>query len=731
MTRFDDEVMRAEKGLLYQFDDVQVEPRERRIRKAGQVTPVEPKAFDVLLYLLARRGELVTKEDLLSTVWGEAFVTPNAMTRVVAHLRKALGDDARESRYIETVPTRGYRFVAEVCVTSAGSAEPAAAMQAVPPVSRPEVIAARTVPFRSHHFAWAACVLLAVVAILIVWRDARGPKAEAAVVVKTMQFTSSPGLDIYPAFAPDGNSIAYSSDRGGGFEIYVKPLAPGGREVAITSDGQQNVQAAWSPDGKWVAYHSRRRGGIWLVPALGGVAKQLTDFGSRPAWSRNGEWLAFQSDALVDVGQSAFGALPPSTIWVVAAQGGAPRQVTQKGQPSGGHGAPTWSADGQRITFVTYDFNLSSVWSVEPHGGGLRRLVEARSLIYDPVASPDGRYAYVASGPGNFRLWRVSLAPETGLPAGKPVELANTGAVLARHLAVSPDGKRIAYSALALNDNIGAIAVSPTGEAVSAPRLLTQDTNYRKLRQLFSPNGGRIAYSVWRMGADGEVWVMDADGKNARQVTSDPAGLLGWLPDGDRLAVIGKGAGGRGVWAVNLNGGRQEQLSDQATSLKMGNLSPDGQRIVYHDAGNDTLNIWTANLDGSGARRLTNDSELMAFPIWSPDGQWLAFEVKRGSDTQLAVMPSGGGAPEQLTSGRGQSWPGGWSPDGEKVAFAGMRDGVWNVWWVSRRDKTARRVTNYTKQNLYVRYPSWSPRGDQIVYEYAETTGNIWVMELK
>jgi len=70
-------------------------------------------------------------------------------------------------------------------------------------------------------------------------------------------------------------------------------------------------------------------------------------------------------------------------------------------------------------------------------------------------------------------------------------------------------------------------------------------------------------------------------------------------------------------------------------------------------------------------------------------------------------------------------------PDGAIIAFAGLRDGVWNIWWVSRNGKARKRVTNYTKPNIYVRYPAWSPRGNQIVYEYAETSGNIRIMELK
>ncbi|HEV7842578.1 MAG TPA: hypothetical protein VGO69_02725, partial [Pyrinomonadaceae bacterium] len=65
------------------------------------------------------------------------------------------------------------------------------------------------------------------------------------------------------------------------------------------------------------------------------------------------------------------------------------------------------------------------------------------------------------------------------------------------------------------------------------------------------------------------------------------------------------------------------------------------------------------------------------------------------------------------------------------IAFAGFRDGVWNIWWVSVKDRTQKRLTDFNKLNAYVRYPAWSPLGTQIVFEYAEMTGNIWMMELK
>ncbi|MEK7832505.1 MAG: winged helix-turn-helix domain-containing protein [Acidobacteriota bacterium] len=98
----------------YRFDDVLVEPNTFRVFKGGRTVMLEPKAFEVLALFLNHPGRLFTKEDILNAVWKNSYVTPNVMTRVIAQLRKALGDTRKEPKYIETIQTRGYRFIAKV-----------------------------------------------------------------------------------------------------------------------------------------------------------------------------------------------------------------------------------------------------------------------------------------------------------------------------------------------------------------------------------------------------------------------------------------------------------------------------------------------------------------------------------------------------------------------------------------------------------------------------------------
>jgi DNA-binding winged helix-turn-helix (wHTH) protein len=100
----------------FRFDDVVLDLAAFRLTRAGRPIHLEPKVLELLGYLVQHRGRLVEKPELQAAVWSDAAVSESALTRAVAQLRRFLGDDAREARYVETVPTRGYRFRSEVRV---------------------------------------------------------------------------------------------------------------------------------------------------------------------------------------------------------------------------------------------------------------------------------------------------------------------------------------------------------------------------------------------------------------------------------------------------------------------------------------------------------------------------------------------------------------------------------------------------------------------------------------
>ena len=110
--------------MVYRFDQFEVDDREFRLSEDGTPVQVEPKVLRLLVYLIENRNRLVRKQELLDHVWPDAMVTENALTRAVGLLRKALNENSQVPRYIETVPTAGYRFIANVSVVGEAEAEP-------------------------------------------------------------------------------------------------------------------------------------------------------------------------------------------------------------------------------------------------------------------------------------------------------------------------------------------------------------------------------------------------------------------------------------------------------------------------------------------------------------------------------------------------------------------------------------------------------------------------------
>ena len=273
----------ARENLLSLYTLRRRQGRHRRLPRGARradASPLEPKAFDLLVLLLERQGQVVTKQEILDTVWRQTAVTDNALTRIVAHLRKALGDDARDARYIETVPdarislarsrrAQGRRAAGRLGGGDAGGA------RVRPPLAAARLGGDRCSPSwpRSRRSALA-------------YRqrpDAQSGGAGRPLGVADARSRSRRRLDAFPALSPDGRRVAYASDRSGGFEIVGAPLAGGAtRDRRSPPTGSRTC----SPRGRRTANTSpiTRCGAAasGSCPRWAGRARQVTEFGSDP-----------------------------------------------------------------------------------------------------------------------------------------------------------------------------------------------------------------------------------------------------------------------------------------------------------------------------------------------------------------------------------------------------------------------------------------------------------------
>lgn len=704
------------------FGAFEIDTAAELLRRDGEIVHLEPRIFHLLLYLLEHRDRLVTKQDLNEQVWAGAFVTDNAVDRAVARLRKALGDDVHQPRFIETVPTRGYRFIAKVDRAEREVAGAAAAIAMAP------VTEDRGARFRLPVSAVVAVCALSLLGVLAVALRSRvtalapvaSPGGERVVA---RQLTTSDAFEFGPTFSPDGASLAYTANRSGRISLWVRSLAPGGRERELAETSGARI-AAWSPDGRYIAYDSYN--GIWIVPPTGGSPRQLVERGGTPRWSPDGTTLVFQN-SVEGVDINSWAARPPSTLWTVGLDGSPPHQITRREEPPGGHGQPSFSPDGRHIAFVTAAFGLQGeMWTVSANGGDLRRVL-AGCQCRDPIYSRDGATLYYDDYVDSHHgLWAIAAA------GGQPPRRLYEAPL--RFLSLAPDGRRLAASRHQLESDLWSIPVDPqSGAPTGPPEPFTLEDVERNQFPVCSPDGERLTFIVTRAGNLRELWMVPTAGGRAEMlVAGGVGGWSAWSADSRQVFFVNDNE----LQRIDVATRRVETVFRTDVEWQYPAVAPGGGLVAFTvtDA-NGISNVWT--LDAAGRRlQITRETEDTAYPTWSPDGRWLAVEIDSRRGTHLGYVSADGGTPVLLTDGADQCFTGGWSPDGDKIVYPcrPIHSPVehWNIWWVSRSTGEKRRLTERPLHpgREFVRYPTWSADGSRIFFELAQSKADLWLLEL-
>jgi TolB protein len=227
-----------------------------------------------------------------------------------------------------------------------------------------------------------------------------------------------------------------------------------------------------------------------------------------------------------------------------------------------------------------------------------------------------------------------------------------------------------------------------------------------------------------------EMWVMDADGANARQITRDGsiAQLPSWSPDGSLLLFTTyRGGTGPQLWVVSPEAGRPFLVSGRPGLNTGGAYSPDGRGIACTLGLDGNAELYHLDARGGSPERLTTNRAIDTSPCWSPTGREIAFTTDRSGTPQVHVMDADGGNVRRLTYDVDYTDSPSWSPKGDRIAFVARTGGGFDL-WVCRPDGTGamRVVSGGANEN-----PHWSPDGRHLVFTSdREGSRSLWVTDL-
>ncbi len=278
---------------LYDFGPFRLEPAERLLLRDGQPVPLPPKAYDLLVTLVAHAGHLVTKEDLLREVWPETFVEEANLSYTVSLVRKALGDDNEPYRYIETVPKRGYRFREAVAGSQPSERAPDVrdadvGVEADGDISKAgEARASRRDWSLPRWLPWALSAVLVITLVAVLWRRFQAPVTQRTTRLSLvtqplaiLEHAASPAV----ALSPDGVYVAYIAGDSGVGQLYVRKLES---LEATPIVGAEHVSGPFfSPDGEWIAFFGGES--LQKVALRGGPPARICTLPIPASWGGHG-----------------------------------------------------------------------------------------------------------------------------------------------------------------------------------------------------------------------------------------------------------------------------------------------------------------------------------------------------------------------------------------------------------------------------------------------------------
>ena len=659
---------------VIRFATFEVNLRSGEIRKAGMKLKLGGQPFQVLAILLERPGEMVTRDELQKRLWPDTFVDiDHNLNTAINKIREVLGDSAESPRFVETVPRRGYRFIAYVNGSSANDANSSLEVAISESTRRWDAPEVRSVPFFRSGFAGAGLAALVLVVVVMWWlAPGKWPRVVASTrLTITAQAAGPLGLfwKEFPALVTDGNRIYFTMQRNGPVSLAYVPSAGG--DPALVQTPLHGQLCHISPDGSMLLVLGTIPGDLashlWFVSAGGGGPRRLGEIdGLDGAWSPDAQEIAYSKDRDLyiahgdgsgsrklatingtahwlrwspDAKRIRFTLVEAKTsitsLWECRVDGGNLHRVVTSAEKQRAECCGEWSADGHFFFFRTLDKNHSEIWQKREDGLG-RRFSTPRVLTTGPldvaaaVPSKDGQELFTIEVQPRAKLVKYDVGTRRLEPYLPQVEAHMAGS--------SRDGQWIAYVEVRGPENVlwrsrvdgsDKLPLTEPMKAIAWPK--------------WSPNGKQIAFAAENTGRPSMAYVVDAAGGAPRAVL--PADHLyvdpNWSPDGKMLMVgrmpdyMGEPGTRKVIELVDLETNKVTEL-EGSEGLFSPHWSLDGrfvaassldqQKLMLYDFSTRT---WRERVSASADHGLHIDSAQ-----WSPDSRYIYYN----NSTQAAVM---------------------------------------------------------------------------------------------
>lgn len=561
---------------MFEFfiENNKVDVKRLQITTNGQTRPIEPKVLQVLMVLVEHQGQVVTHETILSRVWPDVVVAPNAVQRCIGVLRKLLQDDAKSQRVIATQPKVGYRLV--VAVNDAEVADKPEVIAALNPQSQPQP-QPKTRPITAK---WLFIAVVFCLTLIVLYQFKSAPKPPP--ISRLTPVTNTDEKEYYPNYSPDGRYLVYNRYVSAcDSHIWIKDLT-NGQEFKLTKNASRFGGAAWSPDGQQLAFSSAnncpnpqtnncRDISILSVPLAKAdeqIPTTLKACGQMDylaiIWLSNNE-IAFIAQDAQQVSQEASEQIQVKSLSID--DGTTKTLVSDKTRTPV---ALTYSTQTAQLAITTHDINNGSGLSLLDVDNGELTHVKlkvpaqfADSLKWDPSWHPSGNHLLAGAGRS---LYKISLDGHfTEYPVATLRDIYNP--------MYHPDGNSITATLGVVDFDIGLYQFK--SDVSGGTTAIVQRSNVQDYYASYRPGTDDMAFVSQRSGQE-QIWFAQQQllTQLSQFTAKEQLDAYLWSNSGNLIATAVSGR----LQLLSIN--KEQQLID--TPFYINNIFQwlDGQRML-------------------------------------------------------------------------------------------------------------------------------------------------------